>query len=420
MGTELTDVFIALRPRKEWKAARSPEDLVEKIRVVVADLPGQTFTYTQPIEMRMSEMLAGIRSDLGVKVYGEDLDELSRISNLIQRVLVDIRGAANVSGEQMTGQPVVRMTVDREALARNGVAAEHVLALVEAVGGIPVGEIQEGSLRIPLVVRLPDSFRENPEALAGLVVLAEGGQRIPLSELARTAESEGPATVTREWARRRGVAQCNIEGRDIGSFVAEARRRIRSEVTLPAGYTLEFGGRFEQLEAANRRFAVLVPITLLLVFVLLAMSLRRLDDTLLVFTGIPFAAVGGVLALWIRGLPFSVSAAVGFIALSGIAVLNGQVLVSTIRRLLAEGLSPREAVRAGGLRRLRAVLATAITDAAGFLPMALSVGVGAEVQRPLATVVVGGVITSTLLTLFVLPALFVTFAERRAAARGGV
>jgi len=280
---------------------------------------------------------------------------------------------------------------------------------VDAVGGIAVGDIQEGERRFPLVVRLPDRFRQDREALSAVLIPTDAGPILPLASLATVSETEGPATITREWARRRTLAQCNIRGRDMGSFVREVRGRIQNEITMPPGYTVEFGGQFEQLERAQARFRVMVPLTLLLVFFLLYLSMRRIGDTLIVFTGIPLAAVGGVLALWFRGLPFSVSAAVGFIALSGIAVLNGQVLVSTIRRLLSEGNGMVATVRAAGRLRLRPVLATAITDAAGFLPMALSIGVGAEVQRPLATVVIGGVLTSTLLTLFVLPILFVVF-----------
>jgi cobalt-zinc-cadmium resistance protein CzcA len=293
-----------------------------------------------------------------------------------------------------------------------GIPADRVLEMVDAVGGIAVGEIQEGERRFPLVVRLPDRLRGDPDALSAVLIPTDAGPVLPLSRLASVEETDGPATITREWARRRTLAQCNIRGRDMGSFVREVRRRIQEEINMPPGYTLEFGGQFEQLERAQARFRVVVPLTLLLVFFLLYLSLRRIGDALIVFTGIPLAAVGGVLALWLRGLPFSVSAAVGFIALSGIAVLNGQVLVSTIRRLLSEGKEMSAAVRAAGRLRLRPVLATAITDAAGFLPMAVSIGVGAEVQRPLATVVIGGVLTSTLLTLFVLPLLFVFF-ERR-------
>ncbi|MEE9268644.1 MAG: CusA/CzcA family heavy metal efflux RND transporter [Candidatus Krumholzibacteria bacterium] len=412
MGTELTDVFITLKPRKKWRVARSQSELVRAMEVVVSDLPGQTVAYTQPIEMRVNEMVAGIRSDLGIKVYGDDFDELLRISNDIQRLLTTVSGAEDISGEQLTGQPILRVRVDQNAIARMGIPADRVLEMVDAVGGITVGEIQEGERRFPLVVRLPDRFRQDRDALSSVLIPTEAGSVLPLGTLASVEETEGPATITREWARRRTVAQCNIRGRDMGSFVQEVRTRIAQEITMPPGYTVEFGGQFEQLERAQARFRVVVPLTLLLVFFLLYLSMRRIGDALIVFTGIPLAAVGGVLALWIRGLPFSVSAAVGFIALSGIAVLNGQVLVSTIRRLLSEGKGMLATVRAAGRLRLRPVLATAITDAAGFLPMAMSMGVGAEVQRPLATVVIGGVLTSTLLTLFVLPLLFVLF-ERR-------
>lgn len=412
MGTELTDVFITLKPRKDWRVAHTQSELVRAIETVVSDLPGQTVAYSQPIEMRVNEMVAGIRSDLGIKVYGDDFDELIRISNDIQRLLTTVRGAEDVAGEQLTGQPILRARVDRNAIARMGIAADRVLEMVDAVGGITVGEIQEGERRFPLVVRLPDRFREDPDELSSVLIPTARGSVLPLGTVASVENTEGPATITRDWARRRTVAQCNIRDRDIGSFVREVRTRIVQEITMPPGYTVEFGGQFEHLERAQARFAVVVPLTLLLVFFLLYVSMRRIGDTLIVFTGIPLAAVGGVMALWIRGLPFSVSAVVGFIALSGIAVLNGQVLVSTIRRLLSEGGGMISAVEAAGRLRLRPVLATAITDAAGFLPMALSTGVGAEVQRPLATVVIGGVLTSTVLTLFVLPLLFVLF-ERR-------
>jgi cobalt-zinc-cadmium resistance protein CzcA len=412
MGTELSDVFIALKPRKQWRAAHSQSELVLAMEAVVSDLPGQTVAYSQPIEMRVNEMVAGIRTDLGIKVYGDDFDKLLRISNDIQRLLTTVRGAEDISGEQLTGQPILRARVDQDAIARMGIPADRVLEMVDAVGGIAVGDIQEGERRFPLVVRLPDRFREGRDALSSVLIPTETGLVLPLGTLASVEETEGPATITREWARRRTLAQCNIRGRDMGSFVREVRGRIQNEITMPPGYTVEFGGQFEQLERAQARFRVVVPLTLFLVFFLLYLSMRRIGDTLIVFTGIPLAAVGGVLALWFRGLPFSVSAAVGFIALSGIAVLNGQVLVSTIRRLLSEGNGMLAAVRAAGRLRLRPVLATAITDAAGFLPMAVSVGVGAEVQRPLATVVIGGVLTSTLLTLFVLPILFVIFDRR--------
>jgi cobalt-zinc-cadmium resistance protein CzcA len=412
MGTELTDIFFALKPRKQWKKAKNQDELAAEISAVLEDLPGQTFAISQPIEMRVNEMVAGVRSDLGIKIYGDDFTELARISNDIQRVLTRTRGAVDISGEQLTGQPLLRVRVDEDAIARHGMPRSQVLQTVEAIAGIETGEIQEGNLRFPVVVRLPEATRRRPELLAATPVATGREAALPLSALASLEMTESPSTITREWGRRRTVVQCNVQGRDIASFVNELEHRIATEVKMPTGYTVEYGGQFEHLEQANRRFAVLVPLTILLVLLLLFMSLKRFGDTLVVFTGIPFAIVGGVLALWMRGLPFSVSATVGFIALSGLAVLNGQVLVSTLRRLHAQGMPLVDAAREAGRLRLRPVLATAIVDAVGFFPMALSTGPGAEVQRPLATVVIGGVVTSTALTLIVLPLLFATFSRR--------
>jgi cobalt-zinc-cadmium resistance protein CzcA len=403
MGTELTDIFITLHPRSQWRAAGTQVQLERAIETVVSDLPGQTIAYSQPIEMRVAEMAAGIRSDLGIKVYGDEFDVLTRVSDDIQLLLNRIDGAADVSGEQLTGLPVLRVKVNPDAIARLGVSGDHILEAAEAVGGIKAGEIQEGQLRFPLVVRLPDAVRTDPAALRATLIPTEDGAIVPLEAVADVVESEGPATITREWGRRRTLVQCNVRDRDLGGFVAEVREKIGRDLNLPVGYTVEYGGQFENLERANARFRLLVPLTLALVAFLLYLSLRRLGDTLIVFTGVPLACVGGVLALWARGMPFSVSATVGFIALCGIAVLNGQVLITTARRLADEGTSIASAARMAGRIRMRPVLATAITDAAGFLPMAISTGVGAEVQRPLATVIIGGVLTSTLLTLFVLP-----------------
>jgi cobalt-zinc-cadmium resistance protein CzcA len=410
MGTELTDVFLALEPSGQWTRAGSQDELVAEIQELLTDLPGQTIAYTQPIEMRLSEMSAGIRSALGIKVYGDDFSTLDRISVDLERLVASIPGAADVSREQLTGQPVLRLRVDPVATAQAGVSTDEVLQVVAAVGGVPAGEVLEGQKQFPILVRLPDQMRQDPEALAGMLVPTSTGAVLPLETVASVTLEEAPATITREWSRRRALVQANVRGRDVGSFVSEVRDRIRDEIDLPPGYTVDYGGQFEQMERANRRFAILVPVVLLVVFGLLVMGLRRLSDALIVFTGVPLAAIGGILALWARGLPFSVSAAVGFIALSGIAVLNGQVLVVTIRRILDEGKPLLAAVEEAARLRLRPVLATAITDAAGFLPMALSAGVGAEVQRPLATVVIAGVVTSTALTLIVLP---VVFAMRR-------
>ncbi|MBT4501058.1 MAG: efflux RND transporter permease subunit [Gemmatimonadetes bacterium] len=405
MGTELTDIFVSLKPRSEWTRARSQAGLVAAMQGELADLPGLNMVFTQPIEMRLNEMISGIRSDLGIKIFGDDFDELVRISDDIQRVLLQVSGQSDIAVDQLTGQPLLRVEVNQQALARYGVSAQHVLELVEAIGGYHVGEIYEGQRRFDLVVRLPDGYRRDAQLLGETIVSTERGQRIPLRMLTTIQYAEGAATINREWGRRVIRVQCNVVGRDVMSFIDEARERIEEEVHLPEGYVVEWGGQFENLQRAQTRLLLVVPATLLLIFVLLFFSLKNLRDVLLIYTGIPFALVGGVFVLYVRGLPFSVSAAVGFIALSGIAVLNGQIMISAIRSFIEQGNPLREAIVHAANQRLRPVLATAITDAAGFIPMALSVGVGAEVQRPLATVVVGGVLTSTLLTLFVLPLL---------------
>lgn len=412
MGTELTDIFVSLKPRQDWTRAGSQAELVAAMQEELADLPGLNMVFTQPIEMRLNEMISGIRTDLGIKIYGDDFDELVRISDDIQRVLLEIPGASDIAVDQLTGQPTLQVRVDQQAIARHGVPVRHVLEFVEAVGGRTVGEVFEGQRHFDLVVRLPDAHRRDAEVLANTIVPTETGQRLPLGTLASVEETEGAATINREWGRRLIRVQCNIAGRDAASFISEARERIAQKVSLPDGYIVEWGGQFENLERAQQRLMLVVPATLLLVFLLLFFSMRNLRDVLLIYTGIPFALVGGVYALWLRDIPFSVSAAIGFIALSGIAVLNGQILVVAIRAFLDEGQAMTDAVMNAARQRLRPVLATAVTDAAGFLPMALSAGVGAEVQRPLATVVIGGVVTSTLLTLIVLPILYVLLGKK--------
>lgn len=406
MGTELTDIYVSLTPRAQWVRAQSQAALAEAMQAELADLPGQNLVFTQPIEMRLNEMISGIRSDLGIKIYGDDFDALIRISDDIQRILLQIPGQSDIAVDQMTGQPLLQIQVDQAALARYGIPASRVLEFVEAIGGRRIGEIYEGQRRFDLVVRLPDAYRQEADRIGDAIVSTASGQRIPLRMLAEIRETEGAATINREWGRRVIRVQCNVAGRDAVSFVQEARQRIGAEVPLPDGYIIEWGGQFENLERARQRLMMAVPAALLLVFVLLFFSLKNLRDVMLVYTGIPFALIGGVYALSLRGLPFSVSAAVGFIALSGIAVLNGQIMVSAIRDFLEQGHALTQAVVDAARQRLRPVLATAVTDAVGFIPMAISVGVGAEVQRPLATVVIGGVVTSTVLTLFVLPLLY--------------
>ncbi len=413
MGIELTDVFISLKPRNDWKRARTQEELVEKLDEVLRDLPGQNLAFTQPIEMRMNEMIAGIRSDVGIKIYGDDLATLTRVSDEIQRVLVTIPGATDVSSEQISGQPVLGITADPQAAARFGISVRNVLNVVEAAGGKDVGEIREGQRRFPLVVRLPERQRLDAESLASTLIPTEAGPVVPLARVAKVVRGEGPSTLNREWGRRRTVVQTNVRGRDVASFVDEARRRIGESVKLPEGYTLEWGGQFENMQRANRRLLFVVPLTLGLIFMLLYFSFGTVRDVLIVATGIPLGAVGGVAALAIRGMPFTVSAAVGFVALSGVAILNGLVLVTFIKQRLSAGAPIESAVREACQMRLRPILMTALVAAVGFVPMAVNTGIGAEVQRPLASVVIGGIVSNTLLTLVVLPVLCVWFAGGR-------
>lgn len=412
MGTELTDVFITLESRDEWKKASSQTELIAEIEAALSDLPGVNLAYTQPIEMRMNEMSSGIRSDLGIKVYGDDFDVLVGISDEIQRVLLEVEGASDISADQITGQPTLQVRIDSAKLARYGVNREEVLTFVEALGGRETGVIYEGQRIFELVLRLPDELRTDIEALKTAPIFTEEGAQLTLQQVADVQVTDSPSTINREWSRRLIRVQANVRDRDIGSFVEEAQERVTREVSLPTGYVIDWGGQFENLERAQTRFAIIVPLTMLLVFFLLYLSLGSLRDVLIIYTGVPFAALGGVLALYLRGIPFSVSAAIGFIALSGIAVLNGQIMVTAIRRFRKDGLPPVQAVIEGGKQRLQPVLATAITDAFGFIPMALSVGVGSEVQRPLATVVVGGMLTGTLLTLFVLPILYLSVPDK--------
>ena len=416
MGIELTDFFLALRPRENWKKARTQAELVEKMRSLFAKFPGMTVAFSQPIEMRLNEMIAGVRSDVAIKIYGDDLDTLRRLSDEVQAVLEAIPGRGEVSGEQLVGQPILQVKVDSNAVARYGVPTRNVLNVVEAVGNRKVGEIREGQRRFPLVVRLPDAQRTDPDKLAATLIPTASGSVLPLSQVAKIVETEGPSTINREWGRRRITVQCNVRGRDVGSFVAEAQKNIAEQVKIPEGYSIEWGGQFENMKRANARLLFVVPMALGLIFALLFFSLKSLRDVFIVATGIPLGAVGGVLALWLRGMPFTVSAAIGFIALSGVAILNGLVLVSFIRQRLEAGTPLETAVREGCLVRLRPVLMTALVAAVGFVPMAFNVGVGGEVQRPLATVVIGGIFTNTLLTLLVLPTLYTIF--RRGKLRG--
>ncbi len=411
MGLELSDVFVTLTPPERWTRGDTQDELVREMADELEDLPGMRSVFTQPIEMRVNEMVAGVRADVGVVLYGDDFDVLRARGREIERVLGEIDGAADVVTEQLTGQPVLRIEVDREALARHGVAARDVLAVVEALGPVEVGAMRDGEWRIPIAVRLEEVHRLSPEAVGLVLVSSPGGDRIPLGRLARIMIEDGPSAIQRTWGRRRIIVQANVRGRDVGSFVAEARSAIHDRVPLADGYHVVFAGQFENLERAQRRLMIVVPIALLLVLGLLFVTYGRASDAVRVFVGVPFAAVGGVFALLARGMPFSVSAGVGFVALAGVAVLGDMVLVSAIRARLAEGGELSEAAVQAATRRLRPVVMTALVASLGFVPMAFQTGFGAEVQRPLATVVIGGVLTSTALTLLVLPVLF-TVTER--------
>ena len=412
MGIELSDFFLALKPREQWQKARTQTELVEKMRELFTKFPGLTVAFSQPIEMRLNELIAGIRSDIGIKIYGDDLEQLRLLSDEVQKVLGAIKGVGEVTGEQLTGQLILQVRMDPQAIARYGVPTRNVMNVVEAVGTRKVGEVREGQRRFPLVVRLPDRQRTDPDALANTLIQTATGSVLPLNQVAQVVETEGPATINREWGRRRITVQCNVRGRDVGSFVAEAQKKIAAQVKLPEGYSIEWGGQFENMERANAKLRFVVPMALGLIFIMLYFSLKSLRDVFIVATGIPLGAVGGVLALWLRGMPFTVSAAVGFIALSGVAILNGLVLVTFIKQKLDAGTPLDTAVREGCLVRLRPVLMTALVAAVGFIPMAVNVGVGGEVQRPLATVVIGGVLSNTLLTLVVLPVLYTLFKRR--------
>ncbi len=411
MGLELTDVFITLKPRSEWKRAGSQQELVELMDAELSDLPGMNRVFTQPIEMRVNEMIAGIRGDIGVKIFGDDLAILEQKAEEIAAVIQSIAGAEDVSVEQLIGQPELRLEVDRERLSRLNVSAEEVLSVIESLGGIEVGEVYEGQQRFPLVIRMDSSYAGVPEDIERLPLTA-GSALLTLDQVTVPALERGYATITREWGKRRAVVQCNVRGRDVDSFINELRERINRDVEFAPGYFVRFGGQFENLQRARTRLAIVVPVALLLIFGLLYWTYGSIRDALLIFTGVPLAALGGVVALALRGMPFSISAGVGFIALSGIAVLNGLVLVSTIKRLRSEGFELEPAIIESGMSRLRPVLMTALVAAFGFIPMAVSSGVGAEVQRPLATVVIGGIISSTALTLIVLPVLYAIFGAR--------
>jgi len=419
MGVEISDTYIMLEPKDEWRFD-SKEALVGAIsEVMEGRVPGAIFSFSQPIELRVSELISGVRSDVAIQLYGDDLDLLKEKADEIARVVQGIAGAEDTKAEQTTGLPLLRVRIDRRALARYGINAEQVLDVVEAVGGVDAGLVLEGQRRFVLQARFSEDVRADLERIRDLRVAAPaarpGAPRrlIPLSQVADVTIEEGPAQISREAISRRITVETNVRGRDLASFVAEARDAVAERVELPPGWTLDWGGQFENLQAASERLAVLVPLALLLIFILLYTTFGSARLAALIYLNVPLAVTGGILALALRGYPFSISAGVGFIALFGIAVLNGVVLVSYVVEKRREGLSAEEAAREGAMVRLRPVLMTALVASFGFVPMALATSAGAEVQRPLATVVIGGLVTSTLLTLLVLPTVYASFAERR-------
>jgi heavy metal efflux system protein len=408
MSVDFSDLYIELKPPSEWKTAHTKTELVEQMsEALEKKVPNASFSFSQPIELRVSELISGVRSDIALKIFGDDLDTLKKTADRIGAVVSRVPGAEDVKVEATSGLPQLQIKPDRAAIARYGINVEDVNSLVESiVAGKEAGQVYQGEQRFSLVVRLADEWGRDVETIKTLLVSAPNGSRIPLAQLAGIKLVEGPAQISREDARRRIGVELNVRGRDIGSFVRDAQAAIEEQVKLPPGYYLTWGGTFENLQRASARLLIVVPLALFLIFVLLFTTFRSVRQALLIYTGIPFAVVGGILALALRGMPFSISAGVGFIALFGVAVLNGVVMVSYINHLREEGRTVVEAVREGAEIRLRPVLMTALVASLGFIPMAIATSAGAEVQRPVATVVIGGLITSTLLTLLILPMLY--------------
>ncbi|MCA9188701.1 MAG: efflux RND transporter permease subunit, partial [Planctomycetales bacterium] len=437
MGPNTADTVIMLKPREQWKRAATYEELALEIEDALDDMPGDSYEFSQPIELRVNELVAGVRSELAVKVFGDDLSVLLQQARQVAELLERVHGAWNVRVEQATGLPILEIDIDRQAIARFGLNVSDVQAVVQAaLGGASAGDVFEADARFSLIVRLPENIRGDISEVKRLLIpLPEGATDqviprvpvgssldtqertghagfVPLSAVAHIERREGPNMINRENGKRRIVVTCNTRGRDIGTFVADAQKRIEENLQLPSGYWLRWGGQFENLLGARRRLAVVVPVALFLIFIMLFSTFGSLRLAMLVFLTVPLALTGGVLSLWLRGMPFSITAGVGFIALSGVAVLNGLVMVSFIRDLISNGTPMHRAIRHGSVTRLRPVLMTALVASLGFVPMAIATSMGAEVQRPLATVVIGGLISSTLLTLVVLPTVYGWFAPK--------
>jgi len=410
MGIELSDVMVMLKPRDEWQTTKSKEELVEKMREALAELPGVASSFSQPIALRVDELVSGVRSAIGIKIFGEDLDVLKEKADAVARVLGKVRGAADINVEKVSGLAYLQIEVDRDKIARYGINVADVNDVIEtAIGGKEASKIYDGLKVFGLAVRFPENARNDPESIRQILIPSPGGALIPLGQLAKIYVTEGPAQISREMGQRRIVIECNVTDRDIGSFVEEAKAKIDAVVKLPPGYLVTWGGQFENQQRAMTRFALVVPITILSIFLLLFSSFNSVKQALLIILNIPLALIGGILALVIGHFNLSVSASVGFIALFGVAVLNGVVMVSYFNELRREGLSVELAVAKGAVLRLRPVLITASVAALGLLPMLFATGPGSEIQKPLAAVVIGGLISSTILTLFILPTLYRVF-----------
>lgn len=415
MGVEISDTYIMLHPPDTWRYD-SKEALIEAIdETLQEEVPGAIFSYSQPIQLRVQELISGVRSDVAIKIYGDDLDAMKAKADQAVQLIQGVTGAADVKAEQVIGLPNIRVRVNRQDMARYGIDGQQVLDIIESIGGAEIGTVIEGQKRFALQVRLDPSVRENITALRNLRVPAvKGGENrlIPLSQVASITVMEGPAQISREDIHRRITVEANVRGRDLASFVADAQQVLDEELDLPPGWYMDWGGQFENLQAASRTLMLVVPVALLLIFVLLYSTFNSGRLAFFIYLNVPMALTGGLIALAVRGYPFSISAGVGFIALFGIAVLNGVILTSYVVDRQRSGMNPIESAKEGAMIRLRPVLMTAVTDGLGFLPMALAHSAGAEVQRPLATVVIGGLITSTLLTLVVLPSIYPWFAVR--------
>ena len=407
MGIYQGDVYVLLKPNEEWTTGRSKDDLIAAMSEALSTMPGVEFNFTQPMAMRLDEVVSGVKADVAVKIFGPDADTLERLGEQVQRVLREVPGSADLQVEVLSGAAQLEIVVDRAKMARYGLNVSHVRELVEtAIGGSTATEILDGSRRFDVVVRFPDAIRGDPDALAGLLLTAPGGERVPLGNVATIAIVRGPEAINHEDGQRRLVVQTNVRGRDVGSFVADAQRRLGGRVTMPEGYHVEWGGQFENQQRALQRLMVVIPLSLAIIFLLLFVTFGNVRQASLVILNVPFALVGGIGALWARGLNLNLSASVGFIALFGVAVLNGVVMIAAINRLREAGGGLRDTILEGAGTRLKPVLMTALVASLGFAPMAVSAGAGAEIQRPLATVVIGGVVTSTLLTLIVLPTIY--------------